>query len=50
MSERYLIQRADDCITLAREEDDLELRAMLFDLAYVYREQARHAMSPYRAH
>jgi hypothetical protein len=50
MSERYLSQRAEDCITLAREEDDAELRAMLFDLAHVYREMARHVMAPYRAH
>jgi hypothetical protein len=50
MSELYFIQRADACITLARDEDDLELRAMLFDLAHVYREQARRAMAPYRAH
>lgn len=50
MSERYFIDRAHDCITLAREEIDDELRAMLMDLAHVYREQARRAMAPYRAH
>ena len=50
MSERYLSQRADDCITLARAEADDDLRAMLVDLAHVYREQARRAMAPYRAH
>lgn len=50
MSERYLNERADDCITLARIEPDDDLRAMLVALAKVYREQARHVMAPYRAH
>ena len=50
MSERYLSQRAEDCITLAGTEADDDLRAMLLDLARVYRLQAHHAMVPYRAH
>jgi hypothetical protein len=50
MAERYFLQRADDCAALARAESDSDMRQMLLELAHDYRERARLAMTPYRAH
>lgn len=50
MAEAYFYQRAEDCRQLASEERDPELSAMLRDLERDYRQMARLALAPCRAH